>query len=291
MGHRLRTPGVVGVMVSASLAAGVALGACGGGRSSATAPSAGPTAAPTSPFASGTTITPPTSPPSAAADLAAYFSAAADLDRRLKVAAAAANGAIGAGAISISRSTLDAIAAADPSPAARRIPAGLAPDVLLPVLKVQNDLVSRFYAFRGFVVPAAATVPGTIPRTAPEPGSLSDADYLLRCLGSGAPAAASFPADLAAARAAAGHSPPVAAVDPSSRAAAELAIRLQVILGVNSGCMSCGGGRITGLEPITWHHVAPLTPEGRSWEGHFGGLLFTAQYSAGHGWTVTLNAC
>jgi hypothetical protein len=52
--------------------------------------------------------------PSAANDLVAYFAAATDLDQRLKVAAAAANGAIGTNEITISQSTIDAINAADP---------------------------------------------------------------------------------------------------------------------------------------------------------------------------------
>ena len=155
------------------------------------------------------------------------------------------------------------------------------------MLTVQSDLESRYYAFRGFV----EAEPGVIPRANPTPGYMSAADYLLICLGSGSEAANSFPADLAAARIAASKAPPLVTVDPSSQAAADLAIWLQLILGENSGCDSCGGFRATALAPISWHPVAPLTPGGSSWDGDIGGLLFAAQYTTGQGWTVQLNAC
>jgi len=228
-----------------------------------------------------------TTHPSALDDLTAFFTAAAGVDQKLKAAAVDANGSIETTQITISQSTLDAIAAADPTSAERDIPAGLPPAVLLPVLTVQSDLVSRYFAFRGFVQARA----GTIPRTNPTPGSLSAADYLLTCLGAGAPAANSFATDLAAARTAASRAPPVAAVDPVSRHAADLAIWLQHIVGANSGCDECGGARFTVLEPISWHHVAPLTPGGNAWDGDIGGLLFTATYTADQGWAVQLNAC
>ena len=134
-----------------------------------------PTTSPRSTGSTSTSTTSTTRPPSALDNLTAFFTAAADIDQGLKAAAVDANGAIGTTEITISQSTLDAIAAADPTPAAQDIPAGLPPDVLLPVLTVQSDLVSRFYAFRGFV----QAQPGTIPRTNPLPGSLSAADYLL----------------------------------------------------------------------------------------------------------------
>lgn len=227
-----------------------------------------------------------TRPPSAVHDLTAFFTAATNIDQRLKAAAVDANGAIGTTEITITRSTLDAIAAADPTPVASTIPAGLPSDVLLPVFTVQSDLESRYYAFRGFV----EARPGTISR-APQPGYLSAADYLLTCLGSGSQAASSFSADVAAARTAASRAPPVASVAPGSQAAADLAIWLRQMLEANSGCDSCGGARTTSMEPITWHHVAPLTPAGNAWDGDVGGLLFTAQYTPGQGWAVQLNAC
>ena len=100
-----------------------------------------------------------------------------------------------------------------------------------------------------------------------------------------------MPADLDAARTAASRAAPLVPVDPSSRTAADLAIWLQDIAGQNSGCMNCGGYRVTALAPITWHQVAPLTPGGNSWDGDIGGGLFTAHYTAGQGWTVQTNAC
>jgi hypothetical protein len=234
-----------------------------------------------------TSVSSTTRPPSALDDLMAFFTTAADIDHKLKAAAVDANGAIGMTQITISQQTLDAIAAADPTPAAQDIPAGLPPDVMLPVLTVQSDLVSRFYAFRGFV----QAQPGTIPRTNPTPGSMSAADYLLICLGSGSKAASSFSADVAAARTAGSKAPPVVPVDPSSQRAGDLAIWLHHILEANSGCDECGGSRLTDLPLITWHHVAPLTVGGNAWDGDIAGLLFAAQYTAGQGWTIQFNAC
>jgi hypothetical protein len=236
---------------------------------------------------SSTSVSSTTRPPSALDDLTGFFTAATDIDQNLKAAAVDANGAIGTTQITVTQQTLDTIAAADPTPAADDIPAGLPSEVLLPMLTVQSDLVSRYYAFRGFV----EARPGTIPRTSPTPGSMSAADYLLTCLGSGGKAASSYPADVAAARKAASNAPPVSPVVPSSQAAADLAIWLHDIVEANSGCESCGGSRLTLLPQITWHHVAPLTPGGNAWDGDIAGLLFTAQYTPGQGWTVQFNAC
>jgi len=233
------------------------------------------------------TTTATTRPPSALDNLTAFFSAAYDIDQKLKAAALDANGAIGTTEITISQATLDAIATADPTPAAQDIPAGLPPDVMLPVLTVQSDLVSRYYAFRGFV----AAQPGIIPRTNPQPGTLSAADYLLLCLGNGSQAASSYPADVAAAQMAASKTPPVAPVDSSSQTAGDLAIWSHYIVGSNSGCMECGGSRLTALPPIDWHYVAPLTPGGNAWDGNIGAGLFAAHYTSGQGWTVQFNAC
>jgi hypothetical protein len=223
--------------------------------------------------------------PTAANDLAAYFSAAAELDLRLKAAAALANGNIGTTQVAITKATLDAIAAADPSSAAGDIPAGLTPKVLLPVLTVQSDLESRYYAFRGFVF--AQGQPG-YPAI---PISGDSGRYLMGCLADGRQAATSFQADLAAAVAEARAAPPAAKVAPNSRAAADLALWLHNVLGENSGCMECGGYRVTALLPITWGRVGALEPGMNHWDGHMGGMLFYAHYMAGKGWTVGVNAC
>jgi hypothetical protein len=234
-----------------------------------------------------TSVSSTTRPPSALDDLAGFFTAAADIDQSLKAAAVDANGAIGTTQITITQQTLDTIAAADPTPVAADIPAGLPPEVVLRVLTVQSDLVARYYAFRGFV----ESQPGTIPRTNPTPGSLSAADYLLTCLGSGSKAASSYAADVAAAQKAASDALPVMPVGPSSQAAADLAIWLHQIIEANPGCESCGGSRLSFLPQITWHHVAPLTPGGNAWDGDIAGLLFTAQYTPDQGWAVQFNAC
>jgi len=243
----------------------------------------------TSPRGTGSSSITPTSTTrsaSAVGDLNSYFTAAAEVDQRLKAAAVDANAAIGATQITITGSTLDAIAAADPASATLDIPAGLPEEVLLGVLKVQSDLVSRFYAFRGFT----EAQPGTISR-AEQSSYLSAADYLLTCLGNGSQAARSFQADLSAARTAASKVPPITPVDPSSRSAADLAIWLRQIEEANSGCDGCGGSRLSALAPITWHHVAPLTAGGNPWDGDIGGLLFAAQYMPVEGWNIQLNAC
>jgi hypothetical protein len=267
--HRCRTVVTVGLV-------GLLLTAC----------ASTPTTKPRSTGSTSTSAT-STTPRTALDGLGAFFAAATQIDSRLKVAAADANGAIGTTQITITRSTLDAISAADPAPVTADIPAGLTPAVLLPVLTVQSDLESRYWAFRGF----EQLQPGVIPRTNPMPGSMSAADYLLTCLGDGSAAARSFPADMAAARTAASKAPPVESVDPSSRTAADLAIWLHHILESNSGCEECGGQRFTELPPISWHYVAPLTPGGNSWDGDMAGGLFTARYVPGQGWTVQFNAC
>jgi hypothetical protein len=285
MRRKLGVLGGTAFMLSAALLTGAVLSGCASKSSSSST-----TAVPRSSSSTTHTTTESSTTstiPSTANDLAAYFTAATELDQRLKAAAASANGAIKTNEITISQSTIDTINAADPSLAAREIPAGLPPGVLLPVLTVQSDLTSRFYAFRGFV----NADPGVIPRVNPTPGSLSAADYLLICLGNGSQAASSFPTDMAAARTAASKAPPLVPIDPSSQAAADLAIWLHDISGENSGCMSCGGYRVTALAPITWHQVAPLTPGGNPWDGDIGGGLFTAHYTVGQGWTVQTNAC
>jgi hypothetical protein len=254
------------------------------GASCASTPSTSPPGATGTTGTSAPSTTTTVAPPSAMDDLGPYFAAAANTDQRLKAAAAAVNGAIGTSAITLSASTFAAIAAADPAPASRLIPPGLTPAVMLAVLTVQSDLASRYWAMRGFSMAYYPGGPTTIPITS------DSGHYLLTCLGGGSQAAALFAADVTTAKALASHAPPAAQVDPSSDTAGDLAIWLQLIAGLNSGCESCGGARFTSLPPITWHYVAPLTTGGNPWDGDVGGLLFTAQHSAS-GWTIQLNAC
>ncbi len=283
MSGRLDAVRTVSVLLSSCLMTGMLLVACGNQSQSpsASTPSTSPSTSST------TTVTTTRLPPSAASDLATYFSMAAELDRRLKAAAVSANSGIGTAQISISQSTLAAIAAADSSQAAGLIPAGLTSEVLLRVLTVQSDLESRYFAFRGFIFAQGQPgFPGAIPISG------DTGHYLMECLGNGAQSAASFPADLAAARSAATHAPPASKVAPSSRHAADLAIWLQLTLGPNSGCMECGGYRFTSLPPITWTYVGPSQPGSPYWDGHVAnGPLFRAKYSAAKGWTIEVNAC
>jgi hypothetical protein len=227
-------------------------------------------------------------PPSALDNLTTYFAAAEGVDQRLKAAAIVVNGDIGATQLTVDQSTTDAISTADPTAAGHAIPAGLTPDLLLPVMRVQSDLMSRFYALRGFERANLGTGGTVVP--------LSDqsAQEAMSCLGNGTQAAASFSADLAAARAVAAKAPPVTVAAPDSRAAADLAVLLQNLVGRNSGCMSCGGERETSLPTITWYatrmpagfhgHPAPV-------DGNINGIDFLANYTLGTGWDIQAYAC
>ena len=124
-------------------------------------------------------------------------------------------------------------------------------------------------------------------RTEVVPVSDERASYTLDCLKNGTTPARSFAADLAAAREAAALAPPVPATDPSSRAAADLAVRLQYVDLANMGCMNCGGGRFTTLT-VTWH---PVDVGGQLWDGDVDTIPFAAHYTAGSGWTAQIDAC
>ena len=112
--------------------------------------------------------------------------------------------------------------------------------------------------------------------------SSQDGTYVYRCLGNGRPAAAQFSADLAGLRAAALAAPPVTPAAPDSRAAAELAVRIQDIGLRNSGCMSCGGFVATTLAPVVWTSQSG---------GTINGIRFQVTYHAGTGWEAAIWAC
>jgi hypothetical protein len=215
--------------------------------------------------------------PSAADDLAAYFAAAQRTSDALAAAARKINGGVAPDRLSFDQATVDAVAAADPTPAAALIPAGLPPELLRAVLVVQSELVSRFAAMRFVYV-------GTYPTHQPE------ADQALECLANGAHPAARFATDLATAHSKAAALPPVTPVPPDSRAAAELAIRLADIGLRNHGCMNCGGFVVTEPAPIVWSPQPSFLGD-RPWDGTIGGVRFRATYTAGSGWNVELNAC
>jgi hypothetical protein len=284
-----RSFGSTAFMVSTALLTGAVLSGCASKSSSSS------TTAVTRPRSSTTTSMTESATtaaiPSAANDLAAYFAAASNYDRQLQAAAAVVNGGIGTNQVTITTEMVDAVNAADPSAAAHEIPPGLAQDVMQPVLTVQSNLVSRFWAFRG--ITEAHPQPGQPETISPShEGMNGDSyDYVLTCLANGTHPARSFAADLAAARSAALRAPPVVTLDPSSRSAANLAVWLEEIGKRNSGCMSCGGTRVTSLTPITWHQIDQRPEGGDLFDGDIGGIPFVAHYAAGSGWVVQINAC
>ena len=226
------------------------------------------------PAASSPTVTVPPKP-TAADGLAAYFAAARRASARVHAAAQAINGELGSsGTPTFSQATKNAVKRADPWFAGAYIPGGLKPDLAWAVLRVQNDLEARWYAFR----------PVTEPFSSPGEGR-SD---LLRCLAGGATAAARYTADLHTARRLAAASAAFVPAKPDSRASAEVAIELQTIMLANGGCDSCGGYLFTSMPAIIWHtsHIAGIT-----WGGTVGRIPFRATYHAGSGWKVQLNAC
>ena len=250
----------------------VGCGAATGGGSGSQPPP--PTAASSQPPPSVST---PTAPASTAADgLRRFFASAAAADRRLHAVAMLINGGIGSAGVGFPPATVAAVKAAQPVASAAAIPAGLRPRLLRAVMLVQSDLASRWYAF-GPVTEGLRGPPAY------------ERDRVLDCLANGAPAAARFAADLAAARSLAASLPPIQAAAPGSRAAAEVAIRLEFIAKADGGCDSCGGYLATSPPQIVWRHIP--NAYGAPFDGTAGGIPFRASYRAGTGWSVFLNAC
>ena len=77
---------------------------------------------------------------------------------------------------------------------------------------------------------------------------------------------------------------------PDSRAAAELAVYLGVISGINSGCMSCGGAELGELPTIVWQGTFSAAAPVHGTVG-VGGVAFAAAYEDGKGWAVSFQAC
>jgi len=263
------------VLRAASLIAVIALGQAACGQATTPRPAGGTTApssrpAPTSPHATAS---------SAATQLAAFFAAAEQADGRLHRAAALVNGDIGTSSMRFTPATLTAIRALGNAPVARTIPAGLPTGLLRGVLVVYGDLASRSAAFDGVMVY------GSSGRELPIGGP--DAQQVLRGLHNGAPAAARFTSDLATARTLAQQTPLVIIAAPDSRAAAELALRLNFI-DLQNGCSyTFGGWAPTELETVIWQSG---TGPGH-YEGTIGGVRFQASYTAQHGWQIIIHAC
>jgi len=177
--------------------------------------------------------------------------------------------------------TIAAVRGIELAPVASALPAGLPTEMLREVLVVYGDLASRTDAFN------AVRVYGSSGRALPIGGP--EAQSVLRGLRNGAPAAARFNGDLAAARALAQQTPPVTVAAPDSRAALELALRLQSISLRNSCSEEFGGYAPTSLETIVWQ---PSTDQHSShYEGLVGGVRFSADYTVQHGWTIIIYAC
>jgi hypothetical protein len=148
-------------------------------------------------------------------------------------------------------------------------------------LVVYGDLASRRGAFGGIDIYGFSGHPLPI--------GGRDAQSVLRGLRNGAPAAARFNADLTAARALAQQTPPVTVAAPDSRAALELALRLQSIAHRNSCSMMFGGYAPTSLAPIIWQ---PSAGQHSSHDqGSIGGVRFTGDYTLRHGWKIIIYAC
>ena len=248
------------------------------GRAATSAPGGGTNPAPSRPAPTSTTV-PPT--PSAATQLAAFFAAAGHADSQLHHAAALINGDIGATSMRFAPATIAAVRGIELAPVASALPAGLPTEMLREVLVVYGDLASRTGAFNG--VRMYGSSGRELPIGSPE------AQSVLRGLRNGAPAAARFNGDLAAARTLAQQTPPVTVAAPDSRAALELALRLQSISLRNSCSEEFGGYAPTSLETIVWQ---PSTDQHSShYEGLVGGVRFSADYTVQHGWTIIIYAC
>ena len=250
----------------------VALGAGACGSSSTKATDATDSSA-TSADTTGTTA----AAPSAADDLAPFFAAVVETDRRLHVASDAVNGGIGADTVSFDQATRDAVVAASPDPTVvDAIPAGMPDDLEQAVLLVYSGLVSRQ---RSLSQPDCLR-DGTFPRS----------ELLPECFAAGHVAAARFDADVAAARALAESTAPLVIPAPDARVAADLHVREATIRLANGGCAGGGGSLATKPIEVNWK-PEQLFAGDRPWDGRVDGIPFRATYAPATGWKVELNAC
>ena len=276
--------GVLFRKIASSLAVLTVVSAALAGCGHAGPPQGGRSVTPSRPATSSPApaSTSPASPaPSAAGQLAAFFAAAEQADSQLRDAAALVNADISATSIHFSAATIAALEALTASPAAAAIPLGMPSGLMQSVLLAYSDLVSRTAAFKGAL---RNDYPGgALPIGGPQ------AKQVLRCLGNGAHAAGQFPADLAAAQATAGQTPPLTPVAPDSRAAAESALRVASINLVNSCSDECGGHVFPELETIIWQPANVQHSD--HYSGTISGIRFDLTYHPGPGWSVLIYAC
>lgn len=224
----------------------------------------------------------PTRPqPSAADALDTFFTAAVRLDQQLKTAAAAIN-ANGPPWKRITAEVAGTVQAADPGPASRAIPAGLPHDLQQSVILVLSDLTSRRLAMQSFTAVGPVFSDGTdvAHRTT---------EQLLDELANGHAAAARFDGDLAAARARAADTAPIAAVPSRSRLTAEVLVLVKYVHLVNAGCDARGGVVLPTLPEVVWRSV-PHLPEAEGTVGPHR-LAFNADLRPNGTWDVYLLAC
>ncbi|GAA3592130.1 hypothetical protein GCM10022235_74230 [Kribbella ginsengisoli] len=211
----------------------------------------------------------PTNRRSAADSLSTFFSSAGVLDRQLKEAAAAIN-ASGPPWTAANPGVAQKVRAAKLAPVAGAIPAGMSHDLLQSVVLVLSDLTSRRYAM------------GSFEFQPPDPYA-----NLLRELRNGHPAAARYADDVAAARALARSTAPLAPVPGSSRRTAEVLLLVRYVTLANGGCGSRGGTVLTRLPEVVWGPVT-RNPEA---DGTVGGVAFSADLDSDGRWQVNLFAC
>jgi hypothetical protein len=216
-----------------------------------------------------------TAQPAEGGSLARYLGAADEADRQVRRAADAINARDADGEILVDEATAQAARDAETAVnrAAAAIPAGLEPGLLVMVLEVQSELVSRAAAL------SPAHKAGTLPVAEVE-----------QCFRNGAAAAARFPGDLAELRSRASSAPSEPAA-PDSRPAEELAVRLTEIDRRNRCADECGGFVVTELSPLTFYDTPRVDPTtGFRWDGTIGGVPFRSDLQDGV-WSVELNAC
>lgn len=244
---------------------------------STTAPPAGAEQTTTEAPATTERPTTTTGAPSAADALEPFLTAAATLDTRLEAAATAINGG-GPPWSEVTSDMASAVQGADLEAVAKTVPAGLPHDLLQAVILVYSDLSSRRHAMESFTYPSAH------PRTTSE---------LLTELGYGHAAADRFDDDLADLRSLVGSAPPVGVVSSDSRAAAEALLYVQFVELANGGCDSRGGAVFTELPPLDWNASTPASPDIGipEWDGHVGGIEFSADHNPNGTWDIVIWAC
>jgi hypothetical protein len=212
------------------------------------------------------------------ASLTRFFAAAEADDAQIRLLARAVNREIGRTSVQFSPATVAAAHAAVPDRTARAIPAGLEPDLLAATLLVYSDLVARSAVFNLVQRLSHEAEPLTYP----------EAVRLFQMMRAGSRIARQYPADVAALRALARKHPPVSRVRPDSRRAAQLALHIGLVKGLNNGCDSAGGETYPKPMRIVWKRIS--TDYGRI-DGTIGGVAFQVTYTKADGWTVAFYAC